>query len=138
MNTIKTLFLFVVAAFVFAACKSKTERPKTALDTGRTFIRATLDGNLDLAETFVAPDSLNRNVFSSYKEFYKTLKAEQKTAYKNAAYTLNSFRELNDSVTMINYSNDYMKKPMEIRLIKQNGQWNVDFSFTSGDSVPAQ
>lgn len=138
MNIIKTFFIFLLAAYVFTSCRSKTERPQTALDTGRTFIRATLDGNLDLAETFVAPDSLNRNVFASYKQFYKTLKAEQKNAYKNAAYTMNSYREINDSVTLINYSNDYMKKPMDIRLIKQNGQWNVDFSFTSGDSAPAE
>ena len=135
MNIMKICLNFLVVLYLFSACSTESKRPQTALDTGREFIRATLDGDLDRAETYLAADSLNKRIFASYREYYKTLKADQKNAYRKASYTVNSYRDLNDSAAVINYSNDYMKKPMDIKVIRQNGQWNIDFSYTSGDSV---
>jgi hypothetical protein len=130
--------LFIVTllfCFGFIACKNESKRPATAVETGREFIRATLDGRLDDAEKLLSKDSLNSRIFNSYKDFYKRLPADQKTGYKNAAYIINSFKDVNDSVSIINYSNDYMNKPMDIKVVKKNKEWNIDFAFTSGDTT---
>jgi hypothetical protein len=44
--------------------------------------------------------------------------------------------EVNDSTTVINYSNDYMNKPMEIKVIRSNNEWKVDFKYTYSGNLP--
>ncbi len=128
--------LFCVLALAAAACNANRDekKPQTSLDTGREFIRATLDGDLAKAETFILNDSQNIRLFDSYKDFYKKLPAQQKLAYQKANYIINQYTEVSDSTTIINYSNDYMNKPMDIKLVKKANEWAVDFAFTSGDT----
>ena len=62
------------------------------------------------------------------------LPAEKKQAYKKASYTINTLSEPNDSTSIINYSNSYMKQPMDIKIIKRDNLWSIDFKYTSADS----
>ncbi len=131
----KTLILFC-CCIIFFACSNNTDqkRPSTSLDTGREFIRATLDGDVEKAETFILKDTQNIRLFASYKDFYKKLSPVQKNSYKKSSYIINRYNDVNDSTTIINYSNDYMNKPMDIKLVKIDKIWNIDFAFTSGDT----
>lgn len=124
----KIKFLVTIACMVLSSCKTKTEkRPETALDTGRDFIKSSMTGDFKTAETLIYQDAENLSLFNAFKTFYKRMPEEKKQHYKKAAYEINQFSELNDSVTIINYANDYMKKPMEIKLIKVKQVWFVDF-----------
>jgi hypothetical protein len=44
--------------------------------------------------------------------------------------------EVNDSTSIINYSNTYMNKPMEIKLVRENKKWVVDFKYTFSGNLP--
>ena len=120
----------------FLSCNTApAAAPSTAVETGRDFIRATLNGDFPGAEKLLLNDPRNTELFISYKSFYDRLPAEKKAGYKNASYNINTFRDLNDSVSLINYSNSYMKQPMNIKLVRRDKTWKVDFKFTSEDSA---
>lgn len=131
----KIIIAFIFIAFTFCSCFNDAEkRPTTATETGTAFIRATLDGNFTNAETLLLKDEQNTAMFQSYKTFYNRLPAEKKQAYKKASYTINTLSEPNDSTSIINYSNSYMKQPMDIKIIKRDNLWSIDFKYTSADS----
>lgn len=134
---IRKLFLAVMLFALYTACNSKKEeKPTTALDTGRAFIRASLDGDFKTAEQYLLKDSQNIDLFESYKTFYSRLPETKKSSYKSASYDINKYLDLDDSTTIINYSNSYMKKPMEIKLVRRNGEWSVDFKYISSGNLP--
>ncbi len=133
----KTLsFVLVSLLALITSCNSKKENPSTALDVGREFIRASLDGDFKDAQQFLKQDEANKEFFESYKAYYKRLTPEDKKKYKEASYEINNLLDLNDSTVIINYSNTYMKKPMEIKVIKSNNNWSVDFTYTASGNLP--
>jgi hypothetical protein len=84
-------------------------------------------------------DSLNIQTFETYKNYYKTnLTNEIKLGYKKASYNINKFDDVNDSTVIINYSNTYMNKPTNIKLVKKDKIWSVDFTFTTRDTTSAK
>jgi len=120
---------------IICSCKNNDEkRPTTATETGTEFIRATLDGNFKSAEKLLLNDAQNTAMFDSYKTYYERLPQEKKQAYKKASYIINTLTDENDSTTIINYSNSYMKQPMNIKVVRRNETWSVDFKYTSSDS----
>ena len=132
----KIRFIYSILFAAALSCNTPAaNHPVTAMDTGRDFIRATLDGDFVSAESLLLPEPENIQLFDSYKELYRRLHPEEKAAYKNASYNINTYTDLNDSVSVINYSNSYMKKPMNIKLVKRENSWRVDFKYTSQDTT---
>jgi hypothetical protein len=130
MNKTK-LLLFLSLLLGFSNCQeNKKQRPANALETGRTFIKASLDGDFETASSLLLSDTQNIQLFTAYKEYYSRMSDEKKKHYKAADYIINKFNDLNDSTTIINYSNDYMNKPMDIKVVKINNEWAVDFKYT--------
>jgi hypothetical protein len=82
------------------------------------------------------PETENKEMFNSYMRYYEKMPAETKANYKKASFEINEFLELNDSTTIINYSNSYMNKPMEIKVVRSNNRWQVDFTYTTSGNLP--
>lgn len=132
----KLILPILTFCLVLFSCKNNdAKRPTTATETGTEFIRATLDGNFKNAEILLWKDDQNTAMFESYKTYYERLPQETKQAYKKASYNINTLTDVNDSTTIINYSNSYMKKPMNIKVVKRNSEWGIDFKYTSADST---
>ena len=110
------------------------------MDAASKFIRAALDGDYKKAKTFLVSDSINHQIIYLYEWSYNNrMTPEDKRAYKNASIRfLKDTHPLNDSVTIIHYSNSYKDKPDSLKVIKTNGQWLIDLNFTfqSKDSIP--
>lgn len=134
----KTKYFFLLTVlFSLSQCQSeKKQRPTNALETGRTFIKASLDGDFETAATLIVADTQNIQLFTAYKEYYSRMSEEKKKHYKAADYIINKFTDINDSTTIINYSNDYMNKPMDIKVVKINNEWSVDFKYTYSGNLP--
>ena len=133
----KILICLFVLGTIYSCSEKKEARPATALDTGREFIRASLDGNFTGAEALLLKDSQNIQLFESYKMYYNRLSQEKKNNYKSASYNINKYEDANDSTTIINYSNSYMNKPMEIKVVRNhNNEWGVDFKYTYSGNLP--
>jgi len=62
-----------------------------------------------------------------YKNRFTT---EDKKAYKDASIRfLKETHRVNDSVTIVHYSNSYKNQPDSLKVIKMNGQWFIDMNF---------
>jgi hypothetical protein len=134
----KINIFFTLIIIVLFSCNDheQKKRPTTSMDVGRDFIRATLDGDFVTAEDLLMKDSLNMQTFQTYRNYYKTnLTSEVKQGYKKASYNINKLEDVNDSTVIINYSNTYMNKPTNIRIVKQDKLWSVDFKYTTGDTT---
>ncbi len=133
----KRIACILIATIFFWACSSPDKKaPSTALDAGREFIRASLDGDFETAENLLLKDTQNLQLFDAYKQLYGKLPADKKRNFKEASYTINKFVEENDSTTLINYSNSYMNKAMEIKLVRMQKTWSVDFKYTYSGNLP--
>jgi len=132
----KFLAGLLLLAVLFSCNNEKEDKPATALDTGRAFIRASLDGNFEAAEKLLLRDSQNIQLFDSYKMYYGRLSDEKKKNYRSASYEINKYLDTDDSTTIINYSNSYMHKPMEIKVVRQNKSWQIDFKYTYSGNLP--
>lgn len=134
----KPILVLAAIAILFHACGGKKqERPDTALDTGRAFIRASLDGDFKTARDLLIPDSANRELFISYENYYNRMPENDRESFRKASYEINKMTEANDSTVVINYSNSFMKEPMEIRVIRRLGVWMVDFEYIYTGESPA-
>lgn len=126
-------------ALMLISCHTATEsKPDTALDAGRAFIRASLDGNFENARTLLLKDSQNVQQYNRYEKFYADLPLTERNNYKQASYEINKYEDVSDSVTIINYSNSFMHKPQEIKVVRSNDNWLVDFKYTSSGNTPIQ
>jgi hypothetical protein len=134
-----TIVLLVVtcASLPFCSPKAADKKIETALDAADVFIRNTLNGNFEKAEPLVVPTKLNKELFERYKTFYATLSPAIKQGYKQASYDIITLKDVNDSTTIINYSNSYKHQPTNLKIVKQNSNWMVDFSYTAASDTTA-
>ena len=139
-----TQFCSILLLFL-AACNdsSKEEelvKPENGMDAAGKFIRAALDGDYAKARTFLVNDTTNQQIIYLYEWNYKNrMTPEDKKKYKEASIRfLKDTHPLNDSVTIVHYSNSYKDKPDSLKVIKENGQWLIDLNFTfqQKDSIP--
>ena len=76
----------------------------------------------------------------TYENYYKNNRTpEDKKAYKEASIRfLKDTHQLNDSVTIIHYSNSYSNIPDSLKVVRINGRWFIDlnFRFQTKDSIP--
>ena len=133
----KKYFFAFISILALLSCSGKKEAgPQTATDTGRAFIRASLDGDFDTIESLLLNDTTNHQLFESYRATYSNWTGDKKKKFKEASYEINKMDELNDSTSIINYSNTYMNEPMEIKLVRENKKWAVDFKYTFSGNQP--
>ena len=126
----KLLTCLCIITLSYSCSDDKKEGPATSLDTGREFIRASLNGDFPTAEKLILKDTQNMQLFDSYKAYYDRLPADKKNNYRQANYIINKYVDVDSITTIINYSNDYMKKPMDIKVVRNENEWKVDFKYT--------
>jgi len=119
---------FVPALLLLAACGNSHSYKKAedAQDAGREFIRASLDGDYDKARFYLYADSTNQMLFDKWKRDYDRLDHEEQKKYRDADIQVFNLQALNDSVTSYTYANTYKKDTTTIRIVRINGDWQVD------------
>ena len=140
----KRLFQISSLLLFFACNNSPKEsddvKPENGMDAANKFLRAALDGDYKKARTYLVKDSTNNQMIDIYEKDYNTmLPPEDKKAYKTASIRfLKETHEVNDSTTIVHYSNSYKNRPDSLKVIKLNGQWFIDLNFTfqPKDSIP--
>jgi hypothetical protein len=108
------------------------------VDAARNFIRSALDGNWRDARRFMLRDSTNTQLLDAYENNYQShMNREDKRGYHESTITLYDTRQLNDSVSIINYSNSYKKQKDSLRVVRNDGVWVVDlkYSFPQTDTT---
>lgn len=128
----RKIILLLTLVFTIASCNNPVgfKKPEDGLDAGREFIRAVLDGDYKKGELYVLPDDEDFRIYKRYTGYMKKRPAEELSALKAANIIVNKIETLNDSVQIINYANSYSNSPMNIKVIKKDGEWWVDFKYT--------
>jgi hypothetical protein len=124
----------------FWACNNsdKTETPTSEndVDAARNFINAALQGHYEDARTLVVPDSVNNAWIDLFKRSYQEhMGPADKAGYRNASINIHDVQTINDSTTIVKYSNSYKKQNDSLKVVRRNGQWLVDLAYTFSSAV---
>jgi hypothetical protein len=126
----KLLFAFVWITLL-SACNEEKKVPNTDIEVARTFIKDILDNNFKDAEKLVLNEETNNQYFNLFKKEFESKSKTELENYRNADIIINEISQVNDSVTVVNYSNTYIKdKSNKLKLVRVNGQWQVDLKYT--------
>ncbi|HVT85959.1 MAG TPA: hypothetical protein VHD35_12215 [Chitinophagaceae bacterium] len=128
----KNHLLFLFLLFFAASCSNNTDKekkPENDIDAARDFIRAALDGKFDLAKTYMLQDSSNTQYLDAVERNYQKLPDSTKNGYHESSINIHLVNPVNDSTTVIIYSNSYMKDRDTLRVRKINQQWLVDLKY---------
>ena len=124
-------FLFLL--FSFYACKNKntstTGKSDNSIDAARNFIRSALDGKFDEAKTYMLTDSSNSNYMDVAERSFQNADQGVKNSYRSSTIIIHEVNNVNDSTTIIIYSNSYKNVHDTLRVIKTNQQWLVDLKY---------
>lgn len=132
--------LLIISLFFIgflAACNNDTtdrsDTTKTSendVDAARNFIRLFLDGQLDRARTMLVQDTLNTQIFDAYERIYKNRDPKEKNGYKDATIQIHAVRQVNDSISVVSYSNSFKKIVDSLKVMKDNGAWKIDLKYS--------
>ena len=108
------------------------------IDAARNFIQAALVGDFDRARVFMVNDSLNNEHIDAIQRLNERQEKEEKEKYQSASIRIHQNRTVNDSTSVIHYSNSHKNKIDSLKVIKTGGKWLVDFKyiFNKSDSLP--
>ncbi len=131
-------FLAILSLF-FLSCNSTPvgfEKPDDGLDAAREFIRSELDGDYVKGQLYILKDEDDQKLYQRYVDYMKKRPGKELVELKQASILVNKVEELSDTVQIINYANSFSKRPMDIKMVKRNGEWWVDFSYTFSGNLP--
>lgn len=137
-NPLRYLICLLLAVFSLLGCSEPEgfTTPEDPLDAGREFVRAVLDGDYKKATLYLNNDPEDQELFSRYVAYQKKQPNKERLSYKSASIIINKVENLNDSISIINFSNSYSMKPTNLRIVKKNNTWKVDFSYTFSGNIP--
>lgn len=127
----RTLFLVMIGCMALTSCNTEKKITNTDIEVARGFIKDILENNFKDAETFVLKEETNQQYFELFKKEYESKSKAELENYKNADIIINEISPVNDSVSIINYSNTFKKdKSNKLKMVRIKGQWMVDLKYT--------
>lgn len=125
------LILFFAVALIIFSCNSKNTLPETDIEAASQFVQDIWQSDFAKAEKLLLKDEKNNQIFDRFEEHFKTRPKEELEQYKKATIILNDVKQLNDSVSIINYSNSFNKvEKTDLKIVRKNGLWLVDLKYT--------
>ena len=126
-------FIFLFLLFSFCACNNNDKQPpaKTEDDVNAAtgFIRSALDGKFDKARTYLLPDSSNIQYMDVVERSYQRIDADTKSGYQNSTIHIHEVKSVNDSITVVIYSNSFKNDHDTLKVVKKKGQWLIDLKY---------
>lgn len=120
--------LFFAFACASPADKEKDEAAENDLDAARSFIQAALKGQWGKARDFMLQDSTNEQQMDAVSRIQRS--SSEKQGLWDASINIHSRKLLNDSTSIIIYSNSFHKENKDtLKVIKIDGKWFVDFKY---------
>ena len=108
-----------------------TQSTESDVDAARNFIRTALDGRYDKLHEMVVPDSANLALIEvAHMTYQSRMSSEDKRGYRESSINIHNVQTVNDSVTIVTYSNSYKKTPNELKVLQRGNQWLVDFKHS--------
>ena len=109
--------------------QSNSNSSDNDIDAARNFIQAALVGDFDRAKVFMVKDSVNNENINAIERLNERQGKEEKEKYQTASIRIHQNRNVNDSTSIIYYSNSYKNKIDSLKVIRVAGKWLVDFKY---------
>ena len=110
--------------------RNNAAEPENEMDAARIFIRAALDGDYAKARTLLVTDSLNLQDIDASERLYKErMSKEEKDKYRGASIHIHESRKVDDSTSVVYYSNTYRNQKDSLKVVKLDGKWLIDFKY---------
>jgi len=124
--------LAILLTFIIISCtnNSADSAPENDLDAARMFIRDALDGKFKEARQLMVADSVNDNRMTDTERTYEHMSQDTKRNYRESSITIYDTRKLNDSTSIVVYSNTFKNVKDSVKVVRKNGQWLVDLKYT--------
>jgi hypothetical protein len=129
MKKLLTAFLFL-AILVSCNDNNNSQSSENDVDAARNFIRASLDRNWIRARQYLLQDSANLQRLERIETQTRSEDKIIRSNYKEASINLFETRTINDSISIITYSNSYKNQKDSLKVVKANGQWLVDLKYS--------
>jgi hypothetical protein len=122
-------FLFLL--FLLSACgnKDKKDTAESDVNVATGFIRYALDGKFNDARTYLLSDSVNTNYMDVAERSYKKAEQAVKDGYRESTINIHLVDPVNDSTTVVIYSNSFKKDHDTLKVLRTNGKWLVDLKY---------
>jgi hypothetical protein len=104
-------------------------KPENDIDAAREFIRSALDGRFEQARDFLLQDSFNTNYLDLSERLYQRAEPKEKAGYREASIKIHRVTQVNDSTTIVIFSNSFKNNPDTLKVLKMRGQWLVDLKY---------
>ncbi|MBI2282478.1 MAG: hypothetical protein HYU71_02090 [Bacteroidetes bacterium] len=120
-----------LAFLLLAACSGGTEpasyrKAEDALDAGREYVNACLQGDFSKAAFYTIADEPNRKLLQQTENSYREKDKEGRQQLRNASINIHEVKDLTDSTTEIHYSNSFDKTAHTLQVVKRDQTWAVD------------
>ena len=110
--------------------KKTASASESDLDAARNFIQAALSNDFKKASQYMLDDSLNRNYLEVTARSFDHLDPDTKEKYRGASIRIHQpVTYLNDSTTIVIYSNSYKNDLDTLRVCRKDGNWMVDLKY---------
>lgn len=125
--------LYFLCLLFFTACASpadqeKEEASENDLDAARSFIQAALKQQYSKARDFMLQDSVNDQHMDAVSRVQ--LSSDEKQGLWDASINIHSRKLINDSTSIIVYSNSFHKENTDtLKVVRADGKWLVDFKY---------
>lgn len=126
----KAFFFFLVVTIT--ACGGDIYPPvESPLDAGRQFIDAIYKGNFKRANQLMLDDDQNKNLLrTKLEDDYHNRASTDRNNLGLSSINITNVKNAGDSVTVINFINNYTNRPGTLKVTNQNGSWLVDLKYT--------
>ncbi len=129
----KSTFYFLLFALLVSCSNQQGDykKPENALDAGREFIDNSLKGHFNTAKKYMLPTEENNYWLNKVSTDYNRYTEQEKNGYSNASINIVEVADVvPDSMTVIDYSNSYIKRRQKLKVVKYNDEWKVDLNYT--------
>jgi hypothetical protein len=140
INDKKILTSVLIVLSILMGCSQPEgfTSPEDPLDAGREFIRALLDGDYEKGSLYVLDDPEDQEIFRRYERYMKKQPQKELLNLKSSSIIINKIENSGDSISVINFSNSHSMKPMDLKVVKVNGEWKIDLSYTFSGNLPLE
>jgi hypothetical protein len=131
-NVLLPVFLLLQCFFYSCSNDQRKENgpAENNIDAARNFIRAALDGKFDEARQYMLPDSVNTQYMDAVQRNYSKMNKDTANSYRASTIRIFSpVMDINDSTTIVVYSNSFKNDRDTLRVVRKSGQWLVDLKY---------
>ncbi len=128
----KTLIsLCIVLGCLATGCSLQESLPNTDLEVATRFIREIQQNHFRDARKLLLVNETNLQYIDRFETHFHSRSAAELDQYRDAEIIVNEVSNVNDSVTIVNYSNSFNKaEKNKLKVVRVNGQWLVDLQYT--------